>query len=250
MENNGWIKLHRKMLDNPLCQKPHYAWIWIYLLLICNHEDQQFIWNGEKRTVKRGEVITGRINISQNTGVPETTVERILNYLEKDGQIGQQKTNKFRLITIKNYDRYQEVRTTNGQQADNKRTQTRMNKNDKNDKNILQATACDVEEIIYEPVEEDRKTINKQIFALMSKFKEYNPGIRIEHKTQRKHCEELINQFGYEKALNTVKFVLQIQGKEFAPTITTPTQLINKIGDLKTYCQRLKNQQSPQIVKI
>jgi hypothetical protein len=166
MENNGWIKVHRKLLNNPISRKPYYAWVWIYLLLICNHDKQEFIWNGGRKTVKRGQVITGRINISQNTGVPQSTVERILNYLEKDGQIEQQKTNKYRLITVKNYNLYQDQWTTNGQQMDNKRTQTRMNKNEKNEKNILQTEVC---EVIPDLLKDKRKNI--QIIGLYAKAK-------------------------------------------------------------------------------
>jgi phage replication O-like protein O len=112
------------------------------------------------------------------------------------------------------------------------------------------ATSVAVEELVYE--EEfllKDKTLNKQIFSLMETFREFNPGINIAQKTHRKSCEELIKQFGYEKALNTVKWTLLVQGREYCPTITTPTQLINKLGDLKVYAERQKNQ-TQRIVKI
>ena len=118
MENNGWIKLHRKLLDNPICKKPEWAWTWIVLLLLANHEDNSFIFNGTKITVSRGQFITGRLELSKITRVKPTTLERILNYLESEHQIGQQKTNKYRLITVLKYNDYQEI----GQQTDNKRT--------------------------------------------------------------------------------------------------------------------------------
>jgi len=133
--NNGWIKLHRKLLENPISQKPHYAWLWIVLLLKANHSDNDFIWNGEKQTCKRGQILTGRKQLSLETNLKQGTIENILKYLEKDGQIEQQKTNKFRLITVKNYDKYQEVK----QQSDNKVTtkwqQNDTNNNNKNEKN-------------------------------------------------------------------------------------------------------------------
>jgi len=131
--NGGWIKLHRKLLDDPIGQKPSYSWLWVYLLLIANHEDQDFIWNGERKTVKRGQLLTGRDKLSTTTGIPATTIEDILKYLEKDGKIRQQKTNKFRLISIIKYEQYQEVR----QQTDNKPTSSRHKQEYKNDKKLI-----------------------------------------------------------------------------------------------------------------
>jgi len=132
-KNNGWIKLHRKLLDSSIAGKPNYISVWITLLLLANHTEKTILWNGEKLKIECGQVLTGRKKLSKETGVAPTTLERILDNLEQIGKIGQQKTNKFRLISIKKWTLYQEMdnkRTTSGHQAD-------TNKKDKNDKNIL-----------------------------------------------------------------------------------------------------------------
>jgi len=117
--NNGWIKLHRKLLDNPLHNKPNWAWLWIVLLLLANHdEDHKFLWNGRDIILKKGQFVTGRKKLNEITGIPESTIERALNYLENGQQIGQQKSNKYRLITILNWETYQNVDS----KTDNKRT--------------------------------------------------------------------------------------------------------------------------------
>lgn len=145
----GYIKLHRILLDNQISKKPQYVWLWITLLLLANHKQNKFIWNGETIIVGEGQFMTGRKQLSDKTGISESTVERILKYLENEHQIEQQKTTKFRLITIVNWKRYQQEdsrtnnkRTTDGQQADNKRTQTRMNKNVNNEKNDNKHYVC------------------------------------------------------------------------------------------------------------
>lgn len=130
---NGYVKLHRKLLNNPIASKPSWAWLWVVLLLKANHDKKKVIFNNEEITIKRGSFITGRKVLSMESGIAETTLERILDYFVKSDKIGQQKTNKYRLITIKKWDNYQLKRTTNGQQMD-------TNKNDKNDKNIILAT--------------------------------------------------------------------------------------------------------------
>lgn len=128
---DGWIKLHRKLKNKGYYKKSNYVHLWIHLLLEANHLEKEFMWNNEVVHIKKGQFLTGRKELSKETGIPETTIERILDLLEKEGQIGQQKTTKFRVITILKWDEYQitdNKRTTNGQQTD-------TNKNDKNDKN-------------------------------------------------------------------------------------------------------------------
>ena len=144
--NNGYIKLHRKILDNSISSKPNWAWLWVVLLLKANHEEKKIIWNNKEMTIKGGSFITGRKQLSKESGVSQTTVERVLDYLEKSSQIGQQKTNKFRLITINKWKEYQIDRTTNGQQTD-------TNKNDKNDKNIILAAKAAKPIINYNLIE-------------------------------------------------------------------------------------------------
>ena len=133
--HNGYIKLHRKFLDWYGYSSSRRVHLWITLLMLANHKENRFIFNGEPTTVSRGTFITGRLALSKTTNIPPTSVERMLQEFEKEGIIEQQKTNKNRLIKILYYDRYQ----VSGQQMDNKRTtdgqQMDTNKNDKNVKN-------------------------------------------------------------------------------------------------------------------
>ncbi len=135
----GWIKIHRKILSKSWWSKPKYVHLWIHLLLKANHSPKEFLWNGKEILIQRGQFITGRKELSNETGISQTTIENILKTFEIGQQIGQQKTNKYRLITVINYCEYQDVGQDIGQQADNKRTtngqQMDTNKNDKNDKN-------------------------------------------------------------------------------------------------------------------
>lgn len=85
----------------------HYVHLWLHILLKANHVDTEFLWNGSIITVKRGQFITGRNALVKETGINRSKVERILKVLEKERQIEQQTTNKFRLITVINYKKYQ-----------------------------------------------------------------------------------------------------------------------------------------------
>ena len=138
---NGWIKLHRKLIDKGYYKKSQYVHLWVHLLLKANHKPNEFMWNKELIIIKEGQLLTGRKELSKETGISQTTIERILNLLENEHQIEQQKTTKFRVITIINYKEYQTTdtktdnkRTTNGQQTDTNKN----NKKDNNEKNILE----------------------------------------------------------------------------------------------------------------
>ena len=168
--NNGWIKLHRKLLDNPVVMKDsdHLA-VWIYLLLNASHTEYPVLFGGKKISLKAGQLITGRKSIASTLGISESKVRRILDLFEIDQQIDRQRSNKNSLVSILNWDKYQIFDQQIDQQATNKRPtsdqQPTTNKNNKNIKNIKEC-----KEIIYSDVPE----LNETIIA----FIEYRKSIK------------------------------------------------------------------------
>ena len=122
--HRGYIKLWRKTFDNPTLRRPVALTLWIHLLLSANHKDRDELLGGKRITCRPGQFTTGRKQLSDETGIPQTTVERILTRLETEHQIGQRKTSTNRLITINNWNIYQQDGHRSGQQTDNDRTAT------------------------------------------------------------------------------------------------------------------------------
>lgn len=123
----GWVKLHRKAINSKYGKNMEMLGFWSYLLLIVNHNGTYSTPSGV--ILRPGQVATGRKRICKETGLSESKVERFLKKLEIEHQIEQQKTNKYRIITITNWSEYQKSdstsdnnRTTTGQQPNNKRT--------------------------------------------------------------------------------------------------------------------------------
>ena len=168
--NNGWIKLHRKLLDNPVVMKDsdHLA-VWIYLLLNASHTEYPVLFGGKKISLKAGQLITGRKSIASTLGISESKVRRILDLFEIDQQIDRQRSNKNSLVSILNWDKYQIFDQQIDQQPTNKRPttdqQATTNKNNKNIKNIKEC-----KEIIYSDVPE----LNEAIIA----FIDYRKSIK------------------------------------------------------------------------
>lgn len=137
---DGWIKMYRKIEDNPVvCKDNDYYRVWHHLLYNATHQERVVIFNNQKKTVYPGQYITGRKLIADKCNVSESKVERILKWFENDQQIEQQTTTKGRLITILNWELYQNTEQQNEQIVGNTQTmlkqRTITNKNEKNVKN-------------------------------------------------------------------------------------------------------------------
>lgn len=133
---SGWIKIHRKLLDNPIvCKDSDYLSVWIYLLLNATHKDHPALFKGEKITLKPGQLITGRKVISERLSISDSKVKRILLDFESDQQIDRQRSNKNSIISIVNWDKYQYDDQQIDQQMTNKRPaddqQVTTNKNER-----------------------------------------------------------------------------------------------------------------------
>lgn len=141
----GWIKLHRKTLENPVvCKDSDYLSVWIYLLLNATHQEYDVMFKGKRITLQKGQLITGTISISKKMKVNKDKVQRILKSFENDKQITQQTSNKNRLISIINWNEYQDIDKQNDKQVINKCETTDKQlitnknvKNIKNDKNVV-----------------------------------------------------------------------------------------------------------------
>ena len=115
---NGWIKLHKKLLNNPIFLNPKILQLFLYCLLSANYEEKRFLWNGKEQIIPRGSFITGRKRIAEDTKLAETTIHRSLKVLSDLGMILQHTNNKFTLIEVVNYCTYQVSDLKSGQQLD------------------------------------------------------------------------------------------------------------------------------------
>tara|TARA_R110000824_G_scaffold186126_2_gene367381 strand:- start:129 stop:755 length:627 start_codon:yes stop_codon:yes gene_type:complete len=117
--SEGFITLHRSVQKHWIWQEPEALKFWIALLQEANWQEKKTMFNGSLLTVKRGELVFGRIKYSRLLNISEKKIRRYLNLLQKEQMIGQQKTNKYTLISITNYESYQNEATkgpTKGQQ--------------------------------------------------------------------------------------------------------------------------------------
>ncbi len=132
----GWIKLHRSLSDNPLwtCEVFTRGQAWVDLLLLANHKNNFFYKRNVKVEAKRGQVAWSELALSNRWGWSRSKVRKFIKDLEKEQQVKQQKSTVTQIITILNYDKYQEKEQKEVQQQNNRETLTRINKNEIKDK--------------------------------------------------------------------------------------------------------------------
>ena len=103
-EPGTWIKLDRNILKWEWYTDSNTKAVFIHLLLKANTKSGVF----RGISVKRGQLATSRQAIANEIGLTERAVRTGLEHLKDTGEIKIQPNNKFSVITIVNYDRYQD----------------------------------------------------------------------------------------------------------------------------------------------
>ena len=129
---DGWVKIHSKMLNNPIVMKDadHCA-VWVYLLLNAVWKPHDVMFGGERVTLNPGQFTTGRKKIASALHISESKVQRILKLFETEHQIEQRTDHQCRLITIVEWNKYQKREQRNKQQVNNDRTTSEQRVNTK-----------------------------------------------------------------------------------------------------------------------
>jgi hypothetical protein len=120
----SFITVDRKILKWEWYQDIKVFHLFLYMLLRANWEDGR--WKGVD--VKRGQLITGRLQLNKDTGLSEREIRTCLNKLKTTGEIAIKTTSKYSVITICKYDVYQNKYDKSDQQIDQQIDQRETNK--------------------------------------------------------------------------------------------------------------------------
>ena len=122
--SGGWIRMQRGIVDHWVFSEADALKLWVYLLMSANYEDKSRMFNGRLTQVKRGQLIYGRHAVSQRLGISEAKLRRYMKQFIKDEMISQQITNKYSVITITCYEKYQDGSQQTANKQPTKRQQT------------------------------------------------------------------------------------------------------------------------------
>ncbi|MGF7152632.1 hypothetical protein [Novosphingobium gossypii] len=128
---SGFIALHREAREHPLFAgnaERFGAWFW--MVASACWKPTRFTIGGTTVMLERGQLCASRAQLSAAWGLSPSSVERFLTRLETEQMIGRETGQGRTIITICNYDKYQDVGDeagqatgqATGQRADSHRT--------------------------------------------------------------------------------------------------------------------------------
>ena len=108
-----WVKIYDKLLDWEWWDNPLMVKAWLYILLSAN--PKQKAWKG--MVIERGQFVTSQSKMADIISCNRKTVRKILSRLVHSGQIIVSVDKSKTIISVCNYDNYQENTSKYGQQS-------------------------------------------------------------------------------------------------------------------------------------
>lgn len=112
MRKNGYVMLHRKVLDWEWYRDRNTKSLFFHLLLTVNI--QETLWNGVK--IPRGARVASYAILAQELGMTVKEIRTGCGHLERTGELARQSYPKFTVFTVVHYDSYQRPGKVNGSQ--------------------------------------------------------------------------------------------------------------------------------------
>lgn len=183
----GWIKIYRELLQWEWFEKSEMVHLFIYLLLKASREDRK--WQGIP--VKKGQLVTTNGTIRRDLKLSEQTIRTCMKRLISTGEITYQATNRYVVVTICNYDRYQESKIAINEQ-NNEQTNIQTT-SDQRAINEQSTTSKELKNIKENPLPKGRgqKKVDEQLFP--SKPEDFEASKPKTEKLPAKEIKELWN---------------------------------------------------------
>lgn len=263
MSLKGWVVLHRKLLDWEWYQDPHTKSLFLHCLLKANFEAK--MWRGTE--IKRGEFVTSVANLSSELGLTTQQTRTSIKKLLSTNEITIKTNNKFSLISVTYYEKYQDDnkqpnnQITNEQQAEQQTNQQTNNNNVTikqinkitNKQNNISSQVCDspsekLEKIKYRPEHE------VLAIQLSNPVKQRFPKHKIDIAKWAEDIEKIerLESYPLEKLCDLWSWIQNHEGKDgftWARQILSPGKLRKRDGNGLKYIEKLTEQMNFQSSK-
>ena len=132
---NGYIQLHRKLLDSAVFQNEKLLKLFIHCLLKASYKEREALIGDSIVQLEQGQFVTGRKALARDLNLSEQQVRTLISKLEKLKILHTKSTNKYSVVTVMNWEVYQNPTnsSTNNQPATNQQSTTnnKVNKDNK-----------------------------------------------------------------------------------------------------------------------
>ena len=105
--SNGWVKLHRGLLEHRIFRDAEVLQVWMYLLLRASYREQKLAIGRQMILLQPGQLLYGRKAVSEKLGIGEGKLRGIMELLLQNGSIMVESTNRYSVVTITNWMAYQ-----------------------------------------------------------------------------------------------------------------------------------------------
>ena len=108
---DGWIKIYRGIVENPLWNIKPFSkgQAWIDLILQANYTESKTLIGNKLESVEKGSFITSELKLMNCWGWSKNKVRAFLQYLENENMIIKISNQKRTIIKIVNYSLYQDM---------------------------------------------------------------------------------------------------------------------------------------------
>lgn len=120
---DGFIKIHRGLLEWGWYKDANTMRVFMDILLNANYHDGEYMGH----PVKAGQCVVGRKALAERLGISEQSVRTALSHLKSTGEITIKSTNKFSIVTIENWGKYQIQEERSNQQSNQQANQQLTN---------------------------------------------------------------------------------------------------------------------------
>ena len=112
--DSGYIKLWRKITSWEWYKDTNTFCLFIHLLLTANYKTSRFMGY----EIARGSLVCGRKSLSEDTGISQRSIRTSLKNLKSTSEVTIKVTSKFSIVTLCNYEKYQDQFSDGDQQSD------------------------------------------------------------------------------------------------------------------------------------
>lgn len=153
----GFIKLSRDILDWGWYSDPNTRAVFLHLLLTANFEDKDYLGN----KITRGQAVVGLNALAEALGLSIRNVRTAFEHLKSTNEVTIKSTNKFSIVTICNFERWQGCNPVGDKQDDKQKDKPLTGDRQTTDKPLT--TPKEIEEI--------KKEIKEEYTTLLSSAK-------------------------------------------------------------------------------
>ena len=122
MDHQWYIKLYRKLLENPISYNIELLWFLSYLLLEVNHTEQDIYRGNQKIHLMPWERIISQRALWERFSISISKVHRFIKILEEENILEHQWSSSFTIVKLLNWDAYNWIETQTESKKNTRRT--------------------------------------------------------------------------------------------------------------------------------